>query len=97
MVLLQTLVLSVILSMIAVMVMKWVLGRYMLAARNVRSNEAKVHSQGYSSQQFTTWNFNLTLVTSNGGTTMDTKSVRYVTEGGSSGMRRFLISSDEDQ
>ncbi len=98
MVLLQTLVISVILSMIAVMVMKWVLGRYMLAARNFRSAEAKIHSQGYSGKQFAAWNFNLTSVASSGSTTMDSVYlVGFDTTGGSANMRRFVFTSDEDQ
>jgi hypothetical protein len=56
-VLLQTLVMSVILSMIAVMVMKWVLARYILAARNYRATEAKAHSQGITADQMSRWNF----------------------------------------
>jgi len=56
-VLLQTLVMSVVLSMIAVMMMKWVLARYMLAARSYRSTVAKAHSQYYIGDRFSTWNF----------------------------------------
>jgi len=58
MVLLQTLVISVILSMIAVMVLKWVLSRYMFAARNYRSTVAKNKTGGYIQRQFSTWNIN---------------------------------------
>ena len=43
-VLLQTLIMAVILSMIAVMMMKWVLARYMMAARNYRSTAATARS-----------------------------------------------------
>ncbi|MCM2268326.1 MAG: hypothetical protein NDI60_11205 [Elusimicrobiales bacterium] len=55
MVLLQTLVISVILSMIAVMVLKWVLARYMLAARNYRSTTTKIAASGYFHSQFPNW------------------------------------------
>lgn len=55
--LLQTLVMSVLLSMVAVMMMKWVLARYMMAARNYRSTVAKAHSQYYVGDRFSTWNF----------------------------------------
>lgn len=54
-VLLQTLVTSVILSMIAVMVLKWVLGRYMMSTRNFRSNAAKVSGYGFFNDQFPRW------------------------------------------
>ena len=66
MVLLHTLVISVILSMIAVMVLKWVLGRYMMAARNYRSSVAKIKTSGYSQSQFASWN--MLPVPSNGST-----------------------------
>ncbi|MDQ7774320.1 MAG: hypothetical protein RDU13_12475 [Elusimicrobiales bacterium] len=45
-VLLQTLVVSVIISMIAVMVMKWVLARYTLATRVQRSAKAEARADG---------------------------------------------------
>lgn len=57
-VLLQTLVMSVILSMIAVSLMKWVLSRYMMAARNYRSTATIARAGGYSQQLFANWNFN---------------------------------------
>jgi len=50
MVLLQTLVMSVILSMIAVMVMQWVLGRYLIASRSFKSNLTIVHVMGVTSE-----------------------------------------------
>ncbi|MDT8286526.1 MAG: hypothetical protein RQ748_05395 [Elusimicrobiales bacterium] len=45
-VLLQTLVISVIISMIAVMVMKWVLARYTIATRIQRSAKNEARSDG---------------------------------------------------
>lgn len=48
----QTLVISVILSMISVMVMKWVLARYVMAARNYRAMEAVSHSNMVTSDRF---------------------------------------------
>lgn len=60
MVLLQTLVISVILSMIAVMVLKWIMGRYMMAARGYRSVTTRARAQGYFYDRFSTWNFNIT-------------------------------------
>ncbi|MGD9641549.1 MAG: hypothetical protein AB7V08_02295 [Elusimicrobiales bacterium] len=71
-VLVQTLVISIILSMIAVMVMKWVLARYVLAARNSRSSVAAAHSQGYSMDQFSSWNMqNLGTIPSSGFRNLD--------------------------
>lgn len=55
--LVQTLVISVILSMIAVMVMKWVLARYVLAARNFRASESASRSQWAAAEQLSRWNF----------------------------------------
>ncbi|MBI4351912.1 MAG: hypothetical protein HY550_10760 [Elusimicrobia bacterium] len=54
--LLQTLVMSVLLSMIAVSMMKWVLARYTMSGRNYRSMQAKAHTQYYGSEQFSRWN-----------------------------------------
>ncbi|HBE87552.1 MAG TPA: hypothetical protein DDW67_00215 [Elusimicrobia bacterium] len=45
-ILLQTLVVSVIISMIAVMVMKWVLARYTLASRVQRAAVAEARADG---------------------------------------------------
>ena len=95
-VLLQTLVMSVILSMVAVMMMKWVLARYMMAARNYRSTVAKAHSQGYGMERFSTWNFNTSAVSSGGSTALDTKPVSYTTSGNGNTMRTVLITSDPD-
>lgn len=70
--LVQTLVISVILSMIAVMVMKWVLARYVLAARNSRSSVTVAHSLGYSMDQFSIWNMqNLGTIPSSGFRNLD--------------------------
>lgn len=79
MILLQTLVISVLLSMMAVMVLKWVLGRYMFAARNYRSTVAKVHAQGYAMRTFSEWNFMDLPILSNGSVTPDAggKMVTY--------------------
>ncbi|MBI5744600.1 MAG: hypothetical protein HY952_08635 [Elusimicrobia bacterium] len=99
MVLLQTLVISVILSMIAVMVLKWVLSRYMFAARNYRSSVAKVHSTGYAMQRFSAWGLNTSSILSSGSTTIDGKTVTYSTGKNPDGsaMKTFSIASDEDQ
>lgn len=56
MILMQTLVMSVLLSMIAVMLMKWVLARYMMAARNFRSTTATARTVGYSQKFMSSWN-----------------------------------------
>lgn len=97
MVLLQTLVISVILSMIAVMVLKWVLSRYMFAARNYRSTVAKVHSTGWAMQRFSTWNFNTSAVGSSGSIVIDGQTVTFNTSGPSNAMRTFRYDSDQDQ
>ncbi|PKM96526.1 MAG: hypothetical protein CVU79_13035 [Elusimicrobia bacterium HGW-Elusimicrobia-3] len=97
-VLVQTLVISVILSMIAVMVMKWVLARYMLAARNYRSSEAASHSQWVAADRLSQWNFyaypDLSNVPSTGVTTLDGTNVRYSRTGGMS--MRVTITADQE-
>lgn len=55
-VLLQTLVVSVIISMIAVMVMKWVLARYTLASRVQRGAVAEARVDGCVSDRTSRWN-----------------------------------------
>lgn len=92
MVLLQTLVMSVILSMIAVMVLKWVLGRYMLSARNYRSAVTKLHTQGYMDRNFATWGFATSTINSTGSSYVDGKLVKYV-----GNVHTFTTTSDEDQ
>lgn len=94
--LLQTLVMSVLLSMAAVMMMKWVLARYMMAARNYRSTVAKAHSHGYGMERFSTWNFNTSAVGSGGTIFLDTKKVEYNTSGDGDTMRTVVIESYPD-
>ena len=93
----QTLVMSVILSMIAVMVLKWVLGRYMLTARDYRATVANTRATGYAQQNFAFWNFNTSSILSNGSSSIDLKTVNYATSGPSNSMRKFTITIDEDQ
>lgn len=79
--LVQTLVISVILSMIAVMVMKWVLARYVLAARNYRASESAAHSQWVAAEQLSRWNFitypNSASIPSSGFTDIEGARVQY--------------------
>ena len=84
MVLLQTLVMSVLLSLMAVMVMKWVLARYMMSSRNYRSAQAKAHSQYYGDEEISRWNFvnypvNFAAIPTSGSYTIpvDNKVVNY--------------------
>lgn len=100
-VLLQTLVMSVILSMIAVMVMKWVLARYMLAARNYRSSEAKARSQSITDDRFSTWNFNaypnFAAIPTTGNMTVDGTRVDYRrARTNSQGSMPYTITIDQD-
>lgn len=100
-VLLQTLVMAITLSMIAVMLMKWVLARYLLAARNYRATEAKSRSQMVTGQQFSQWNFqdfpNPGSIPSNGTlTTFEGTQVRYSRNGNAVPMT-FTVTIDEDQ
>lgn len=64
-VLLQTLVISVIISMIAVMVMKWTLARYTLASRVQRSAVAQSRAAGCVADRTSRWNLG-TAVASGG-------------------------------
>jgi hypothetical protein len=99
-VLLQTLVMAIMLSTIAVMLMKWVLARYLLAARNYRATEAKSRSEMVTGQQFSQWNFqdfpNQAAIPSGATlTTFDGTQVRYDRTGGTVPMV-FTVTIDED-
>lgn len=78
-ILLQTLVMSVLLSLMAVMVLKWVLARYMVANRMQASAKNTGSAQGYASSNVNTW-----TVPSNNSTIMDGKPVTFIriTSGG---------------
>ena len=93
-VLLQTLVMSVLLSMIAVMVMKWVLARYLMAARNYRASEARAHSDYIPGALVGGWVFNTSPVPSSGNVTIDGKSVQYSRGTGES--KPFTITVGQD-
>lgn len=95
-VLLQTLILSVILSMIAMMMLKWVLGRYMSAARTTRSTTARGHSQGYVNFVTSNWNKDFTtggtssIVLDNGLPTQQTLAQCRASN------NRVVVTIDED-
>lgn len=94
--LLQTLVMSVLLSMVAISMMKWVLARYTMSARNYRSTVSVARSGGYSQQLFSSWNFG--AVANNGSMTSPDPGgqvISFTTSGG--GMRTVTITSNEDQ
>lgn len=85
MVLVQTLVISIILSMIAVMVMKWVLARYVLAARNYRASESASHSQWAAADRLSRWNFvaypDSAFIPSSGSQNIDGANVSFTRTG----------------
>ena len=98
-VLLQTLIMAVILPMIAVMMMKWVLARYMMAARNYRSTAATARSYGYLQDRISVWGYqditNHSAPPGGGSASVDGKTVSFSSAGGA--MRTVTITSDEDQ
>ena len=65
-ILLQTLVMSVILSMISVMILKWIMARYIIVNRVKQSAVNVTDAQGYASLKTMTWNVPATA----GSTTM---------------------------
>lgn len=96
-ILLQTLVMSVVLSMIAVMVLKWVLGRYMLAARTYRSSKSASHTEGYAGRITSSWNFGGNPGSS--GVSMDLQPVNALVpvDAGCPGCpHKIDVSTDED-
>ncbi|MDA8132252.1 MAG: hypothetical protein M0011_12175 [Elusimicrobia bacterium] len=99
MVMLQTLVMSVILSMIAAMVMKWVLSRYVLAARDYRATEAAARIKGVTAHKMSYfWNYaNLSTIPTSDFMTVDGKSVSYSRSGvTASGTMQFTVTIDEE-
>ncbi len=99
MILLQTLVMSVILSMMAVMVLKWIMGRYMMAARNYRSTTTRGRAMGYYQDRFANWNWNTTGMPALSQTTI-TESYPSGTAQQvcvrSLGNGKFQVTSDQD-
>lgn len=91
-VLLQTLVITVILSMISVMVLKWIMARYMMAARNYRSVTTRARAHGYFHDRFSTWNFTTTGIVDT-ELTVDGQRVCVRSCGNTS----FAITSDQDE
>lgn len=91
--LLQTLVMSVILSMVAVSLMKWALARYMIAARNYRSVATTTRVGGYTQAVFSSWNFNAGPVMPS---LPDGKPISYQTFPAGN-TTRIVMTSDEDQ
>ena len=94
---LQTLVMSAVLSMVSVMLIRWALVRYTTSARNYRSTEVKIHTHGYMQELFSSWNFNTSGVPSSGKATVDGKAVTYETSGAGNTMRTVVLSSEENQ
>jgi hypothetical protein len=88
-ILLQTLVVSVLLSMIAVTVMRWVMSRYLIANRAVRTSVSVSSSQGYAGlsmekiKSITNWD----MSAASGQMDLNNKKVQYSVS--SSGDPRF--------
>ncbi len=92
--LLQTLVMSILLSMIAVSLMKWVLARYMIAARNFRSAAATTRVGGYTQAYFSWVNFGSPAGKAPG--LPDAKPIGYGTAPAGT-TTRVTVTLDEDQ
>jgi len=97
-VLLQTLVITVILSMISVMILKWIMGRYMMAARNYRSVTTLARAHGYSHTYFSSWNFRAaaTITPSPTITESSPPGFSQLVCVQSCGSTRFAITSNQD-
>lgn len=91
--LLQTLVMSVLLSMIAISMMKWVLARYTMSARNYRSVATTSRVGGYTQAVFSYWNFG--TGPSGMPSLPDGKSITYQTQAAGASTR-VTMTSDED-
>ena len=89
--LVQTLVLCIILALIAAMILKWVMGRYLLSVRLYKSAQAKARSEGIFNDRMSRWNFNLP---SNGSQnfTVDGKTINVNVSA-----TQITMTTDEDQ
>jgi len=89
--LVQTLVLCIILALISAMILKWVMGRYLLSVRLYKSAQAKVRSEGIFNDRISNWNFNLP---NNGSQNfnVDGKIINVNVSG-----TQVTMSTDEDQ
>lgn len=84
-ILLQTLVMSVILSMISVMVLKWVLARYIIVNRVQQSAENTGLGPDFAQSKSLSW-----AVPANNSTTTAKKTVVFNQAGSVSGITRFV-------
>ena len=95
-VLLETLIISVLLSYISVMVMQWVLARYSLATHAYLSGAARLHA-GYAAERISIWN-NGTAPAGNVYTVPDgmNKAVTVGVGGAVNNIRTITITTPED-
>jgi len=75
-ILLQTLVMSVLLSLISVMVLKWVLARYIIVNRVKASAVNTGNAQGYATNCTQVWSW-ATATPPNNSATLDSKPVSF--------------------
>lgn len=95
-VLLQTMIMSLILSMLSVMLLKWVLARYMVAARGYRSTTSTARVVGNSQRFFSNWNFNATIPTCDDNN-LDGQAIGCgISAPAANGMRTITLVANED-
>ena len=92
--LLQTLVMCVIMAMIGVMVLKWVMARYMLSTRLYRSSEAKIRTEGCLSKTNANRSNFSSMPTSGSCVDAQGKTVNY-TYRASDGRMQYSIDPDK--
>ena len=99
-ILLQTLVMAILLSMIAIMVMKWVLARYILVGHMHRSIAANTRGEGYSAFRLCNSNWQ-TAAVANSSVNIDSppKSLSLTATGSISGtaVQTIRVDGNEDE
>lgn len=92
--LVQTLVLCIVLAMIAAMMLKWVMARYLLSIRLYKSSQARIRTEGIFINSVAAWNFN---IPGNGNANfyVDGKNITRNVSGGS--IKTVTLTIDEDQ
>jgi len=96
-VLLQTMIMSLILSMLSVMLLKWVLARYMVAARGYRSTTSTARVVGNSQRFFANWNFNAGDPGTCNDSSLDGQVIGCgISAPAANGMRVITLTANED-
>ncbi|MCK5357298.1 MAG: hypothetical protein KAJ48_02785, partial [Elusimicrobiales bacterium] len=83
-----------IMAMIGVMVLKWVMARYMLSARLYRSNASKIRTEGCHSK-INSQMSDLTSTPDSGSCVIDGKTIKYKNTNKKKGQIKYTVDQDK--